>query len=169
MIGATPQGLHGDKENVVRNLRHYLAPLIFLAASYLSLVVSGCSSDKQTASSDAEALRERFHLQALGATPYPSNNPPLPARTVLGRLLFYDPILSGEMDVACGTCHHPNFAFSDQRQFAAGTSGVGLGPERTLSNSIYSGKPIELVPRSTPTVLNAALNFDASEIGRAHV
>ena len=27
----------------------------------------------------------------------------------LGRLLFWDPILSGNKDVACATCHHPDF------------------------------------------------------------
>lgn len=28
----------------------------------------------------------------------------------LGRLLFWDPILSGSRDTACATCHHPDFA-----------------------------------------------------------
>ena len=43
---------------------------------------------------------------AVGAPP---TNPSTPARVALGRILFWDPILSGERDVACGTCHHPRF------------------------------------------------------------
>jgi len=27
----------------------------------------------------------------------------------LGQLLFWDPILSGNRNIACATCHHPRF------------------------------------------------------------
>ena len=39
--------------------------------------------------------------------PAPPDNPSTPERVSLGRLLFWDPILSGQKDVACATCHHP--------------------------------------------------------------
>jgi cytochrome c peroxidase len=48
----------------------------------------------------------------------------------LGRLLFWDPILSGSRDIACGTCHHPDFAYADGRALSLGTGSVGLGPDR---------------------------------------
>lgn len=125
------------------------------------LVVCGCSGDDSLTGSPDERLRQQFNLQKLDETPYPVLNPRVPDRVSLGRLLFYDPILSGELDISCGTCHHPDFAFADGRQFAAGTSGTGLGPERTLAISRISGRPIELVSRNSPTVLNAALNGDS--------
>src|SRR5215216_6008593 len=34
-------------------------------------------------------------------------------RAALGRLLFYDPVLSGNDNLACATCHHPDLGFSD--------------------------------------------------------
>src|SRR2546428_13544467 len=45
---------------------------------------------------------------ALPPTPKaPGDNPTTPAKVALGRLLFWDPLLSGPHDVACATCHHP--------------------------------------------------------------
>ena len=72
----------------------------------------------------------------------------------LGRLLFWDPVLSGEMDVACATCHHPDFAYADGRALALGPRSVGLGPARVD----LSGAEIPVVQRNTPTVLNIAFN-----------
>jgi len=46
----------------------------------------------------------------------------------LGRLLFWDPILSGEKDVSCATCHHPDFAYADGRDLSLGVGSVGIGP-----------------------------------------
>ena len=72
----------------------------------------------------------------------------------LGRLLFWDPVLSGELDVACATCHHPDFAYADGRDLALGVRAVGLGPDRVD----LSGGEIPVLERNTPTVLNIAFN-----------
>jgi cytochrome c peroxidase len=72
----------------------------------------------------------------------------------LGRLLFWDPILSGSRDVACGTCHHPDLAYADGRPLSLGTGSVGLGPARVDR----SGGAIPVVKRNSPTVLNVAYN-----------
>lgn len=42
-----------------------------------------------------------------------SNNPASPEKEKLGRLLFFDPILSEENDIACATCHHPDLGYTD--------------------------------------------------------
>ena len=52
------------------------------------------------------------------------------AEVLLGRLLFYDPILSGNKTVSCATCHHPKFATSDGVSLGIGDGGIGLGPAR---------------------------------------
>jgi cytochrome c peroxidase len=44
----------------------------------------------------------------------------------LGRLLFWDPILSGNKDTSCATCHHPDFAYADGRDLSRGAGSVGL-------------------------------------------
>jgi cytochrome c peroxidase len=72
----------------------------------------------------------------------------------LGRLLFWDPILSGHKDVACATCHHPDFAYADGRDLSRGTRAVGLGPARI---DVSEGR-IPPVRRNSPTILNTAFN-----------
>jgi cytochrome c peroxidase len=121
----------------------------------VALAYLGCGTDPEPTDPFAD-LRERFGLATLGPVIFPVDNQPNAERAALGRLLFYDPILGGEQDVSCGTCHHPDFGFSDGRQFSAGVSGAGLGPGRTLSQSAISGDPIPETPRNSQTVLNAA-------------
>ncbi|MCC6475861.1 hypothetical protein IT157_02290 [bacterium] len=138
--------------------------LIFMLA-ILSFALIGCSDDDDSATSAPVSLRERFDLQPLGPIPYPPNNPPMQERISLGRFLFYDPILGGEKDVACATCHHPDFAFGDRRQLPVGTGGTGgLGPDRILGNSSVSGEPVGFTPRNSPTVFNTAYAADANGI-----
>jgi len=85
------------------------------------------------------------------------NNPPTTNNisvVELGRLLFWDPILSGEKDVACATCHHPEFGYADGRALPIGVGGEGLGPDRIDAGA----NEIGLVPRNSPTILNTAFN-----------
>ncbi|HUN23198.1 MAG TPA: parallel beta-helix domain-containing protein [Anaerolineales bacterium] len=57
------------------------------------------------------------------------DNPSTPAKVELGRLLFFDPLLSGENDLSCATCHHPDAGFSN----ASGVS-FGKGDGHSLRN-----------------------------------
>lgn len=77
-----------------------------------------------------------------------------PAKVELGRLLFFDPILSATRDVACATCHHPRFGWADARPTPLGVYAIGLGPQRKLA------KNAAFLPltRNTPSILNAAFN-----------
>lgn len=72
----------------------------------------------------------------------------------LGRLLFWDPILSGEKDIACATCHHPDFGYSDGRALPIGVGGQGLGPNRID----VVNDDIGLVGRNSPTIINTNFN-----------
>ena len=69
----------------------------------------------------------------------------------LGRLLFWDPILSGNKNISCGTCHHPRFATGDGLSLGLGEGGVGLGPERTANPE---NLPEQLIPRNAPPLFN---------------
>ena len=55
----------------------------------------------------------------------------------LGRLLFWDPILSGNKDVACATCHHPDFAYADGRDLSLGIRFCrpGTGAQRRIGRA----------------------------------
>ncbi|MCT8158886.1 cytochrome-c peroxidase [Pseudoruegeria sp. SHC-113] len=74
-----------------------------------------------------------------------------PAAVELGWLLFYDPVLSGNQEVACGTCHHPKFGTGDGVSLAIGDGGIGLGPERKVDPD---NPPEERIPRNAPALFN---------------
>jgi cytochrome c peroxidase len=152
-----------------KHFYHLISTAISLSIVFFFLMaisfISGCSDDEPApATVPEESLVTRFKLQTLGSISYPPDNQPRYERISLGRLLFYDPILSGEKDVSCGTCHHPDFGFADGRQLPVGTSGVGLGPNRILTQSSVSGLPVDFTPRNAPTIYNTAYNFDESGV-----
>ncbi|MFN3199538.1 MAG: cytochrome-c peroxidase [Bradymonadia bacterium] len=95
----------------------------------------------------------RDTLQALpDIAPSPTGNPLTEKKVELGRLLFWDPILSGHQDVACATCHHPDFGYGDGLAVSIGVGGQGLGPARERDPDV------PLVPRNAPTVLHTGFN-----------
>lgn len=69
----------------------------------------------------------------------------------LGRLLYYDPILSGSKTVSCATCHHPKFATGDGVSLGLGDGGVGLGPDRHVESD---NPPEQRIPRNAPALFN---------------
>ncbi len=84
----------------------------------------------------------------------PADNALTAAKVELGRLLFWDPVLSGERDVSCATCHHPDFGYADGRALPIGVGGIGLGPARRDGVN----DDIGLVQRNSPTIVNTAFN-----------
>jgi len=82
----------------------------------------------------------------------PADNPTTPEKVALGRLLFWDPVLSGDRDVACASCHHPQFGYAENRDLSIGVSGVGLGAGRHFS----PGSTVPFVKRNSQALVNAA-------------
>ncbi len=85
--------------------------------------------------------------------PHPDDNPTSAEKVTLGRLLFWDPILSGDRDVACATCHHPDLGYADGRALSVGVAGTGLGAARTVS-----GAEPHVAARNAMSVLDTAWN-----------
>ena len=52
-------------------------------------------------------------------------------KATLGRVLFYDNILSTNQDISCATCHEQQKSFTDGRDFSEGVSGL------TKRNSLH--------------------------------
>jgi cytochrome c peroxidase len=68
----------------------------------------------------------------------PADNPTTPQKVALGRLLFWDPILSGTKDVACATCHDPKFGYSDGQPLSKGVA-VARRNSQTILNTALNG------------------------------
>lgn len=54
----------------------------------------------------------------------PADNPMTVEGVALGRRLFYDPILSMNGQMSCGTCHQQSKAFTDGNAFSLGVRGL---------------------------------------------
>ncbi|MCG8692474.1 MAG: hypothetical protein MI806_14805 [Minwuiales bacterium] len=70
---------------------------------------------------------------------------PDPAKVELGRLLFFDKVLSGNRNISCATCHHPSLGSGDALPLSIGEGGRGLGRARMVG----AGSPVlGRVPRN---------------------
>lgn len=78
--------------------------------------------------------------------------PPPPAKVELGRLLFFDKILSGGKNISCAGCHWPEAGTSDLLPLSAGAGGKG---KMTLRQPPLdkNGKEI-FVRRNSPDIFN---------------
>ena len=67
----------------------------------------------------------------LPAAPTELDFRPADAKLIeLGRLLFFDKVLSGNRNISCATCHHPRFGTSDGLSLGIGEGGIGVGTDR---------------------------------------
>ncbi len=133
-------------------MRSILIVFFFLA---FVLIIKACTD---TTKSRTEADVKAANLGELAALPLtiksPANNPTTEEKVELGRILFYDPILSGGKDVSCASCHHPEFGYAESLELSIGVGGKGLGENR------YFVMPGELpfTQRNSQTLLNTAFN-----------
>lgn len=64
------------------------------------------------------------------AIPFPDDDPYSPAKAELGRVLFFDPILSGSGTRSCASCHNPGLSWGDGLPRAIGENQKPL-PQRS--------------------------------------
>ena len=73
-------------------------------------------------------------------------------QAALGQLLFYDKILSGNRNISCSTCHHPDLGTGDGLSLGIGEGGVGLGKDRTAGSG--DNRIRKRIPRNAPALWN---------------
>jgi cytochrome c peroxidase len=144
---------------LVKRLMHLLPALVAL------LAIGGCGGGGGDEAKPPvpprpltldEQLRVIINAKGLTGDPttgrtLPSINDPL---AQLGKLLFFSKSLSGEMDTACASCHHPALGGGDGLALPVGTGAVDpdvLGPGRTRPDGLPN------VGRHSQSVFNVAL------------
>ena len=75
-----------------------------------------------------------------------------PNQAAIGHKLFYDPILSGNHNIACGHCHHPDLGTGDGLSLGIGEGGSGLGPKRLPGEG--DTRIAKRIPRNAPGLWN---------------
>jgi cytochrome c peroxidase len=114
--GQKPRGQHARRHSA-----HRLLPAV------LALTLAAGAADATEPGRPAPAPARQPLPDPLGDADF------LPvdrAKAEIGRLLFYDKILSGNRNISCGTCHHHDHAGSDGLSLGIGEGGRGVGPER---------------------------------------
>jgi cytochrome c peroxidase len=98
------------------------------------------------------ALYARQLPGALNDTDFYNDGIPDTARVELGRHLFFDKILSGNLNISCATCHHPLADTGDGLSLPVGEGGTGLGISRDTGSGY--NRITDRVPRNAPPVFN---------------
>lgn len=132
-----------DPLSIARRFRPPTArPVALRALTALVLLLHGCDNFTPQAVNFSQA-----NINTIGdvrtleiadrvLSSLPQHGPPAdPQQAALGRLLFWDPILSGDHDVACATCHLPEHGYSDGRVQSIGVGGRGRGPQRSVGHT----------------------------------
>ena len=80
-------------------------------------------------------------LAPLGPPPIPADNPGTPEKVELGKLLFFDPILSGNYGMPCSACHLSDAGWAIQDRISFGYPGTThWRNSQTIVNSAYYSK-----------------------------
>lgn len=94
----------------------------------------------------------------------------------IGQLLFFDPILSLDSTISCGSCHKPEFAFADNKAFSLGVGdSVGFRNAPSVMNMLsrpfffYDGRSTSLeqqavVSIENPIEMNLSYNIAVARI-----
>jgi cytochrome c peroxidase len=100
----------------------------------------------------------------LGLVPapiFPENNPYSKEKAELGKLLFFDPRLSGSGQIACASCHDPDLAWADGRTTSFGHSRTSLKRNAPsilnishVPHVFWDGRVASLEAQTTAVILN---------------
>ncbi len=103
-----------------------------LAFAFLVLVISCCKDDPVNNPPDGDLTDIPYSpvdyvLEVPCGFPemqIPADNPLTVDGVELGRFLFWDPILSADNTMSCGSCHFPEAGFSDNLPVSTGIDGI---------------------------------------------
>ena len=122
---------------------------------FLTLIFNSCAHVSKEQKKEVSPSSNHKSITALPLSiETPLDNPASLDKEHLGKLLFYDPILSGNKDVACATCHHPKNGYTEFLDLSIGPNAMGLGSKRKFNIP----NDIPFVKRNAQTIINSAFN-----------
>ncbi|PWK16823.1 cytochrome c peroxidase [Arcicella aurantiaca] len=136
--------------SIMKN-HHRLSSALFFVLGTVIFYACQKNETTETLTPSVDSLSQS-RLAAFANSP--ADNPTSTAKVALGKMLFYDPILSGKKDVACATCHHPSTGYSDGLDLSIGVNATGFGTTRHF----LSPNTIAFVKRNAQTILNSGFN-----------
>ncbi len=93
------------------------------------------SSASFAAEGDIADLGTREAYRRPQTIPFPENTPYSPQMATLGKMLFFDPRLSGAQNLSCASCHNPSFGFEVP---VAGAIGSANTPLERKANTVLN-------------------------------
>lgn len=115
---------------------------LFILSLALLIGFIGCKKDPSQDAVDRPFITTPYELNQLSTLPplnLPSDNPLTQEGVQLGRMLFYDPILSADSTQSCASCHNQALAFTDNgKALSIGVRGLeGTRNSMPLFNLAY--------------------------------
>lgn len=97
-----------------------------LSCAYTLLLTISCRETELRPDAEHPTQPYPFELpQGFPEAPFPEDNKPTVQGVLLGRMLFYDPILSRDSTQSCASCHNQSLAFTDHHKtFSVGIRGL---------------------------------------------
>ncbi len=81
----------------------------------------------------------RASYRRPASIPFPASNPYSKAKSSLGEMLFFDPMLSGSRTRSCASCHNPSLSWGDGLAHAVGEDPSGMALRSpTLIDAAFS-------------------------------
>jgi len=131
------------------------AKVLLLVASvvvFAWLVTTGHAQAGEADSESAKAAKLNLPDPAVDSDYY-DNGTPDQSKVQLGKLLYFDKILSGNMNISCASCHHPLVHTGDGLSLGTGEGAKGLAGARDTGSG--ADAVVERVPRNAPTIFNS--------------
>lgn len=94
---------------------------------YVFVTTVGLLAGPALADPAADMARLKAQYQRPAAIPFPATNPYSEAKAELGRMLFFDPRVSGPSTMSCASCHNPALSWGDGLPTGVGSDARVLG------------------------------------------
>ncbi len=115
----------------------------------LALLATAITADAQPR---GQGTQRRVLPPPVEDSDYYNGGTPNAEKVELGRMLFFDKILSGNLNTSCATCHHSLTDTGDGLSLPVGEGANGLGVTR--NTGLGASAVVERVPRNAPPVFN---------------